>query len=401
MAIALGVTRSGVPPARASAAPLRVALVSPYDYPFPGGVTEHLAFLAAGLERRGHSVSILAPSSADREQLGGKHVYRLGSIVRVPYHGSLARITLSLGLRHKVRDILEREHFDIVHIHEPLLPMLPLVVLAQSPTTTVGTFHAYWDHCRFYAVSQLMLRPLFERLDARIAVSTAARDYVGRYFPADYTIIPNGVDTSTFRPVLPPLPAAVGTGPSILFVGRLEERKGFGFLLRAFVDVLRREPRARLLVVGAYSPAEARRHVALAKRLGASNVSFLGPLARADLARCYASADVFCAPSTGGESFGIVLLEAMGCGRPVVCSDIAGYREVVRRGQEGLLVPPADPPALATALLRLLADGALRAEMGAAGVQRAAEFDWAVVTQRIEECYVAAHAARGRTRADA
>jgi phosphatidyl-myo-inositol alpha-mannosyltransferase len=378
------------------AAPLRIALVSPYDYPFPGGVTEHIACLAAGLERRGHTVRILAPSSAREEQLSGRPLYRLGSIVRVPYHGSWARITLSLGLARKVRIILEREQFDVIHLHEPLLPMLPLIVLAQSQAITVGTFHAYWKNCRLYALGRPILRPAFARLDGRIAVSEAARGYVGRYFPAEYTIIPNGVDTGIFHPDLEPLPGCRSPGPSILFVGRLEERKGFIHVLRAFGEVLRARRDARLLVAGAYGAREGDRYAAIAARLGIRNVSFVGPLARPELARCYAGADVFCAPSTGGESFGIVLLEAMASGRPVVCSDIAGYREVVRDDVEGLRVPPGNEPALAAALLRVLADDTLRRRLGSAGVRRAAEFDWAVVTRRVEAFYLAALDRAGR-----
>jgi phosphatidylinositol alpha-mannosyltransferase len=372
---------------------MRIALVSPYDYPFPGGVTEHIAALAAGLERRGHDVRVLSPSSSRGEQLGGDRVYRLGSVVRVPYHGSWARITLSLGLRRKVRAILERERFDVVHLHEPLLPTLPLTVLALARAATVGTFHAYWDRSLFYALGRPLLRRAFDRLDGRIAVSEAARRYVGRYFPGEYTLIPNGVDTSRFRPDLEPLPAAGGAGPSVLFVGRLERRKGFVHLLRAFARLGRTLPEARLLVAGAYGGAERRRFAGTAAQLGAGRVAFLGPLDPAELARCYASADVFCAPSLGGESFGIVLLEAMAAGRPVVCSDIPGYREVVQPGRQGLLVPPADEPALAAALLRLLADPALRAALGSAGRRRAAGFDWELVTARVEAAYGAALAA--------
>jgi phosphatidylinositol alpha-mannosyltransferase len=369
--------------------PLRIALVSPYDYPFPGGVTEHIASLAAGLERRGHTVRILAPSSAGQEQLSGPPPYRLGSIVRVPYHGSWARITLSLGLTRKVRTILQRERFDIVHVHEPLLPMLPLVVLAQSRAATIGTFHAYWKRWRLYALGRPVLRSFSGRLDGRIAVSEAARGYVSRYFPGEYTIIPNGVDTTAFRPDLEPLPACRGHGPTILFVGRLEKRKGFIHLLRAFAEVARALPHARLLVAGAYGDTEQQRYEALARRLDVRSVSFLGPLNRSDLARCYANVDVFCAPSIEGESFGIVLLEAMACGRPVVCSDIPGYHDVVRNDVEGLLVPPGDEHALAKALLRILADGALAIRLGGAGLRRAAEFDWSVVTRRVEAYYLA------------
>jgi phosphatidylinositol alpha-mannosyltransferase len=367
---------------------LKIGLVSPYDYPFPGGVTEHIACLAAGLEKRGHSVRILAPSSASEEHLNGHPVYRLGSIVRVPYHGSSARITLSLGLRRKVSEILEREQFDMIHLHEPLLPMLPLAVLAQAKAPTVATFHAYWKHCRLYAAGRPFLRPLFDRLDGRIAVSEAARSYVGRYFPADYAIIPNGVDTTVFRPDLEPLPVCQGAGPSILFVGRLEKRKGFIHLLRAFTEVHRARPEVRLLVAGGYGHREQRSYEALVRRLGLSNVFFLGPLSRPDLARCYASCDVFCAPSVEGESFGIVLLEAMACGRAVVCSDISGYRAVVREGVDGRRVPAGDEPALAASLLQLLQDDSLRTRLGAAGLRRASEFDWSVVTRRVEDYYL-------------
>jgi phosphatidylinositol alpha-mannosyltransferase len=333
-------------------------------------------------------VRILAPSSASDEQLDGRPMYRLGSIVRVPYHGSWARITLSLGLRRKVRTILEREHFDIVHVHEPLLPMLPLVVLAQSQAPTLGTFHAYWKHCRLYAIGRPVLQPLFSRLDGRIAVSEAAHGYVSRYFPADYTVIPNGVDTATFRPELEALPACQGIGPIILFVGRLEKRKGFIHLLRAFAQVQRARPEVRLLVAGGYGQRKQRHYEALAQRLGLSKVVFVGQLSRPDLARCYASSTVFCAPSVDGESFGIVLLEAMACGRPVICSDIAGYREVVREDVEGFRVAPGNEPALAESLLRVLGDDSLRMRLGFAGLQRAAEFDWSVVTRRVEACYL-------------
>ena len=370
---------------------LRIALVSPYDYPFPGGVTEHIAFLMEHLERRGHHVQILAPSSASAETLAANHVYRLGSIVRAPYHGSWARITLSLGLGRKVRAILDRERFDVVHLHEPLLPVLPLTVLMHSRAANVGTFHASWERSRLYAVGRPLLEHAARRLHGRIAVSEAARHYVDRYFPGDYTIVPNGVDTTCFRPDLAPLPAMAGAGddaPRVLFVGRLEKRKGLGYLLHAFVTVRRELPLARLFIAGAYGEPEQQHYKQLAHDLGLEGVVFLGRLSRSDLARAYASADVFCAPSIAGESFGIVLIEAMAAGAPVVCSDIDGYREVARHNTDAVLVPPRDPDALAAALVRLLRDGALRTQLSEAGLRRAAEFDWASVTARVEAFYL-------------
>ena len=381
------------PPAAPGASGLRIALVSPYDYPFPGGVTEHIAFLMEHLERRGHHVRILAPSSASAETLAANHVYRLGSIVRAPYHGSWARITLSVGLGRKVRAILDRERFDVVHLHEPLLPVLPLTVLMRSRAANVGTFHASWERSRLYAVGRPALELAARRLHERIAVSDAARHYVDRYFPGDYTIVPNGVDTTFFRPDLTPLPAMMGAGddaPRVLFVGRLEKRKGLDYLLRAFVTVRRELPVARLFVAGAYGEDDRRRYARRAAELGLEGVVFLGPLSRADLARAYASSDVFCAPSIAGESFGIVLIEAMAAGRPVVCSDIDGYREVARHGKDAVLVPPKDPDALAAALTRLLRDPALRRQLSEAGRHRAAEFDWASVTARVEARYLRA-----------
>jgi phosphatidylinositol alpha-mannosyltransferase len=335
-------------------------------------------------------VHILAPSSADTEKLYPNHVYRLGSIIRVPYHGSWARITLSVGLRWKVRTILRQEQFDLIHVHEPLLPMLPLVAVHEFNGPRFATFHASWDRSLLYAIGQPVLQRWFRRLDVRIAVSEAARQYVGRYFAGDYTIIPNGIDVATFRPMLPRLERVPVDRQTVLFVGRLEQRKGFTHLLRAFASVEAQEHRAHLVVAGAYGTREQHYYARRAEELGVREITFLGRLTREELARCYASVDIFCAPSTGGESFGIVLLEAMAAGRPVVCSDIDGYREVVRHGVEGLLVPPADAEMLAEALLQLLRDDELRQAYGAAGRRRAAEFDWSIVAEKVESCYYAA-----------
>jgi phosphatidylinositol alpha-mannosyltransferase len=381
---------------------MKIGLVSPYDYPFPGGVTEHIANLARELVRRGHDVRVIAPSSALEEALvqeDGVQVHRVGSIVRVPIHGSWARVSLSPRVFRRVQTLLEEETFDLLHLHEPLLPLLPLAVLWYSRAANVGTFHAYWERSRYYAFWRPLLRPFFRRLHARIAVSQAARGYVARYFPDEYHIIPNGVDVHHFRPDVPPLEDYADGRPTVVFVGRLEPRKGFGYLLRAFRALKQAEPRARLLVAGAYSTSDRYRWQAVAASLGVRDVVFLGQLSRSELAHCYATATVCCFPSTGGESFGIVLLEAMASGRAVVATAIPGYSEVVRHEVEGLLVPPRDPAALALALLRLLRDDAFRARLEANARARAEEFAWERVADRVLEVYMHARERAGGTAA--
>lgn len=371
---------------------MKIALVSPYDYPYPGGVTEHISHLATEFRRSGHEVHIIAPQSAGVREQNGEIVHPVGTVVPVPANGSVARISLSLRLSRQVKEILERENFDVIHLHEPLLPALPVTVLRHSHSLNIGTFHAFAQSNYGYFYGKPILRYFVRKLHGRIAVSPPARDFVAEYFPGEYEIIPNGIDYDRFAASTEPLERFKTGGPNILFVGRLEKRKGLKYLLRAMSGVWDHFPQARLIVVGGGPLLEDYRNLVETGRV--ENVEFAGFVPGEELARYYHSCDVFCAPSTGQESFGIVLLEAMASGKPLVASDIPGYRFVVSHGVEGFLVPPQDEQAIALSLVRLLSDADLRARMGRAGRKRAEEFSWDKVAGRVLAFYEQARVAR-------
>jgi phosphatidylinositol alpha-mannosyltransferase len=367
---------------------VKIALVSPYDYPYPGGVTSHVRHLCAEFKAVGHDVRILAPSSnrnIEREQVD---VYRVGGVRRIPANGSIARITLSFRLARRVREILQDEAFDVVHAHEPLMPFLPPTVLRYSTAVNVGTFHAYRGSYYGYFYGRPILRRVFANLDARIAVSRAAKRFVRQYFMAPYRVIPNGVEVERFHPsAVQPLPELDDGRPNILFVGRPEKRKGVGYLLRAYPQIKNAFPDARFIIVGAGDWEESP-YRAYIERHAMRDIHIAGYVSEEDKARYLRSAHVFCAPAVQGESFGIVLLEAMAAGLPVVASEIVGYRDVVTDGQEGILVPPRNASAVAEAVCRILEDRTMAASMGAAGIEKAALYSWRRIAEQILDLYV-------------
>jgi phosphatidylinositol alpha-mannosyltransferase len=362
---------------------VKIGLVTPYVYPLPGGVTQHVQSLYENLRLRGHEVRIITSSHGLQRSSEGD-VIRLGKGFSVPANGSVGTVTLSPRYLSQARDLLDRERFDVLHYHEPFVPFLSLVVLSQSRSVNIGTFHAYGGWSPAYEFGSRFLGHYGKRLHGRIAVSAAARHFIDRYFPGDYKVIPNGVDLDRFRRAVPLTRWQDGT-PNVLFVGRFEPRKGVLDLLKAH-RILRKEGReSRLLLVGGGpQEREARRYVAT-RRLG--GVEFLGRVSDAERDQLFRTADVYVSPATGGESFGIVLLEAMAAGTPIVASDIHGYKGVVRRGREGLLVPPREPKELAAAIDRLLADRELAEQMAANGLRRAEEFSWPRVTAKVDDYY--------------
>ena len=302
----------------------------------------------------------------------------------MPTNGSVGTLTFSPRYQQQVRTLLERERFDLLHFHEPFIPFLSLFLLRESRSVNVATFHAYAGFSPSYELGSKLMRGHAARLHGRIAVSAAARHFIDRFFPGDYKVIPNGVDVPRFANAVPVARWQDGT-PNLLFVGRHEPRKGLLDLLKAHRILRKTGYDDRLLVVGSGpQEREARRYVATR---GLQGVEFLGRVSEAEKAQLFKTADIYVSPATGGESFGIVLLEAMAAGAPIVASDIHGYKGVVRRGREGLLVPPHDPRELATAIGRLLDDPPLRAEMAAAGRQRAEAFSWPSVTAKVEDYY--------------
>ncbi|MCC7025004.1 MAG: glycosyltransferase family 4 protein, partial [Thermomicrobiales bacterium] len=325
---------------------------------------------------------------APRGRKGGLEVrdgfYGIGRTVPIPANGSMVRVTFDVTLYNAVKTLLRREQFELIHLHEPLIPVLPYLVLLNSRAVNVATFHAFRASSPWYTAFKPYMTFMMSRLDARIAVSQPARDFVGQYFHGPYDIVPNGIDIQRFRNV-EPFPWANDGVPRILFVGRFNEpRKGFKYLLRAMPLVHQQFPEARLVVVGGGKPDH---YEGLMERYDVRNVDFVGLASASDLPRYYASCELFCAPSTSGESFGIVLLEAMASGRSVVAGDIPGYRSVMTNGHEGLLVPPKNPQSLALALVRLLSDRSLRQRMAVAGQATASRYDWPEIASRVLDVY--------------
>jgi phosphatidylinositol alpha-mannosyltransferase len=373
--------------------PLRIGLVSAYDYAYPGGVSEHMRGLAAALRRRGHEVTVLAPTntSGHEREMGG--YVRMGHTVPVRGNGSIAHIGLSPFLGRRARAVVRAKAFDVVHYHEPLLPTLPLLVLHTHRGVNVGTFHASAEKSMAYQWARPFLAGYFSRLHACIAVSAPARELAEHYFPGDYRIVPNGVDTQRFAPCQRPCGPFRRRGQlTMLSVGRLDRRKGLKPLLTAFAMLRWRRDDVRLVIVGDGPLRQAcERFVALHD---VPDVSFVGFVDAATLPSCYAAADIFCAPATGNESFGIVLLEAMASGIPVVASAIPGFSAILSHDCQGLLLPPGEPGAWVAALDALLDDPVRRRGMGQAGIVAARRYDWHHVSAEILDVYKDASARR-------
>jgi phosphatidylinositol alpha-mannosyltransferase len=317
--------------------------------------------------------------------------------VPLPSGGSIARVSLSWWLYPKVRDLLRREAFDIIHLHEPMAPILPLCVLEVSNAVNVGTFHASYRHQHLYRLTHPIIKRWHRRLDGRIAVSPAARRYVSEAFPGDYKIIPNGINVDHFARTSGPWPQYQDGKTNILFVGRLEKRKGLKYLLDAYSRLKWELPNIRLLVVGPGTPDRDCYRIIGAR--GLQDVVFVGPVSYDELPRYYATADIFCSPATGAESFGIVLLEAMAASKPIVASDIEGYAGTVTHGQQGLLFPPKDADGLARSLALLVENPDLAHRLGQQGHQIVQRYRWEVIASQVEEYYEdCLRSANGRSR---
>ena len=374
---------------------MKIALVTPYDWATPGGVNLHIAPLAERLRRAGNDVRIVAPSSRPgRDQC----VTVIGETAfGLPATGSVANVSFSYDLGPRVKQLCAREEFDIVHVHEPFMPLLPFQFLRYSRATNIATFHAAREGgSRLYAYSKYIIRPWWGRIHGRIAVSGAALRLVGKQFAGRYRIIPNGVECEFFANGRP-IPEFTDGKRNIVFLGRLEKRKGLPFLLEAFALVKRDFPDTRLVVAGDGGLRSVCELYVERNRL--ADVIFTGYVADEARPDYYKTADIYCAPNTGGESMGLVLLEALSAGAPIVASRIDGFRDVLQEGREGFMVPPRDSEALAMALKRLLADQSLRKKMGGQAQKTAQRYDWESVSARIIDYYRECIAARSEWQA--
>ncbi|NYG08589.1 phosphatidylinositol alpha-mannosyltransferase [Phycicoccus badiiscoriae] len=363
---------------------MRIGIVCPYSFDVPGGVQYHVRDLAEHFLGQGHHASVLAP--ADEDTPLPDYVESVGRAVPVRYNGSVARLNFGPLTAARVGRWLEAGDFDVLHIHEPVTPSIALLALWSAEGPVVATFHTSNLRSRAMQAAYPLLRPSLEKINGRIAVSEDARRTVTTHLGGDAVVIPNGVNVSRFADALP---AAEWTGtesaPTIAFLGRIDEpRKGLPVLAAALPAVLARYPGTRVLVAGPGDVQAARERLDPAV---AAATHFLGTVSDDDKAVLLSSVDLYVAPHTGGESFGIVLVEAMSAGAPVVASNLPAFVRVLDGGQAGATFTSEDGADLARQLLRLLGDPAERARLGEAGHRRAWVFDWSVVAEDVMAVY--------------
>ncbi|MFH1312022.1 MAG: glycosyltransferase family 4 protein [Candidatus Eisenbacteria bacterium] len=371
---------------------MKIAMVSQSYYPSLGGVTEHVHHLCGALRSLGHQVTIITAGHHNDGRDRPGEVIRIGRNALFPINGALVNVTVGLRLRKRLENVFRCGDFDIIHIHSPLEPTLPLAALTAAGSVecpVVGTFHMSAGVSPAYEVFSEVLRTHALRLDARIAVSHAARSFAMRYFPGEYMVVPNGVAFSRFAGRVEPVRKLADGRTNILFVGRLDIRKRAPLLISAFKMLRREHPGSRLVIVGKGFMEPACR--AAAYPLTGKDIVFVGRVSPSDLPSYYGSSDIFSSVPAGSESFGIVLLEAMAAGLPIVATRIEGYREVVTDGVDGILVKPGDTAGLAGALGRLVRDSELRTTMGRMGQKKAILFDWPRIARRIADIYADLH----------
>ncbi|WP_410814138.1 glycosyltransferase family 4 protein [Micromonospora sp. 067-2] len=369
---------------------MRIGIVCPYSFDVPGGVQNHVMDLAEALIALGHQVSVLAP--ADEDSPLPTYVVSAGRAVPLPYNGSVARIAFGPVSTARVRRWITGGDFDVLHVHEPLTLSLSLLAVLSARGPVVATFHTAMTRSRVLAAAQGVLQIVLERITARIAVSALARKVQVEHMDGGAVEVPNGVAVAKFADAEPlpgwPGECTPGTGGTLGFLGRFTEpRKGFPVLRDAFVELAATRPDLRLLVAGPGDPDDLYDQFPAALH---DRVTFLGLVSEPDKARMLRSVHLYVAPNTGGESFGMILTEALAAGTTVVASDLDAFRRVLDGGRAGRLFPTGDPAALRDALAGLLDDPAGRAVLSACGDQVVRNFDWPVVARRVLEVYAAA-----------
>jgi phosphatidyl-myo-inositol alpha-mannosyltransferase len=372
--------------ANRAAMSLRIGIVTEYYYPLLGGISENVHNSARRLRKLGHTVKIVTSNPGNGWQptpADGSSVIRIGRSASIYSNGSMARLALGARLFHEMQALLRRESFDLLHLHSPLVPTLPMFALFAAQCPTVGTFHTYFDKSFWYSLlKEKVQRKLIDKLSGQIAVSQSCIDALSRFFNVKARIIPNGVDTAVFSPDVPKLDAYRDGKKNLLFLGRLDPRNGVSLMLRTFGYVKERRSDVRLIIVGD-GPLRKYYRRLIPESLQ-EDVHLAGPVL-GERNRYYASCDVFCSP-VDKASFGVTLLEAMASGKPIVATENRGYREILSPA-EGFLVPPKEPEVFGDAILKLLDSPELRAEMGANGRYKAERYSWDIVTGEIAAFY--------------
>ncbi len=362
---------------------MKVGIVCPYSFDVPGGVQLHIRDLAEKLIDQGHTVGVLAPADDDTEV--PPYLTSSGGAVAVPYNGSVARLSFGPGAASKTSKWLTEGDFDVVHIHEPLAPSVSLIALRQAQVPIVATFHSAQIRSRALLAASPLVRPGLERISARIAVSEDARRTVVDHLGGDAVIIPNGVYTQRFAAGEPDPQWQGGEhSPTIAFLGRLDEpRKGLKILTAAIEPVLKAHPSARFFIAG---NGDVRAQEQALARFGDS-VRVLGPISDAQKIALLSSVDLYIAPQTGGESFGIVLIEALSAGATVISSDLPAFRRVLDEGRSGFLFANGDSEDLAAVINEVLSDEVSRSARRNHARTDVLKYDWDVVTDKILDVY--------------
>ncbi|SHG64551.1 phosphatidylinositol alpha-mannosyltransferase [Jatrophihabitans endophyticus] len=370
---------------------MRIGIVCPYSWDIPGGVQAHVRDLAEKLVTLGHVVSVLAPGD-DEIPDRPDYLEVAGKAVPIPYNGSVARLQFGLVSAARVRRWLRDGAFDVVHVHEPAPPSLSLLTCMIHDGPLVATFHAATVRSRFLAMFDTVLQPFLEKISGKIAVSAAARQVIVEHLGGDAVVIPNGVAVDHYAGA-EPLPGYPRAGGTVGFIGRYDEaRKGMDVLVGALELLAPLRPELRVVVAGRGDADDFR--AGLPAGL-ADRFDLLGQVSEADKARMLRSVDVYCAPNTGQESFGVILLEAMAARTAIVASDIEPFRRVLDGGVAGRCFATGDPRALAGALADVLDDAPLRNRLVAAGTRAVAPYDWSVIVGDVLRVYELAIAGAG------
>jgi phosphatidylinositol alpha-mannosyltransferase len=373
---------------------MKICIVTDAYYPYPSGVSEYSYYVAKYLRRFGHEVKILTTNYPNERGVSNeeieKDVKRVGRVFFLPANKSYATPTIGFGVQRIVKGFIDKENFDFLHLHTPLLPPgIAFYALRHSNSVNAAVFHAtsfkLWK--RGTGIYKKFFEKYRKKLHALVAISPSARDSVIRYLPGDYKIIPCGVDTEKFNPQVKPRKEFSSSSPKILYFGRLDRRKGLPELLKSMPLIKKEITNVQLIVAGRGDLEK--RCKKLAKKLDVfDSVIFKGFIPEEDVPSYYASCDVYCSPALGGESFGIVLVEAMAVGKPVAASKIIGYDYVIKDGHNGLFFDPEDPKSIAKTLIRILKDKELRKELAENGKNFVKDYSWEKVVRDLETFYL-------------